>query len=274
MASVIRFAQSCGYDILCALWQTLFIPLFKVLWRVVFSLVGRVVMLYSVFCGCVISLWESCGKCYSLFSCLAVISFLCLVIISFCKSCGQRLADYALLCVELHFSSFVGCCWKRGWISYNTKVSLTLEVLVACLVRTQLLLKWWSKKTHNLNSDRAEYSSHTHLLWWCDDGTRTVVGGPSSSLRVWEECPNRTSPGSRRTPVPAAGSEERNRNSQWVREVCRCSPRQGFLLLHNMWEPQYLLKVCCCSPGQALLLLLRKMWKPQYLLAAFTPIGI
>ena len=110
MASVIRFAQSCCYVILSALWQTLFIPLFKVLWRVVFSLVGRVVMLYSVFCGCVISLWESCGKCYSLFSCLAVISFLCLVIISFCKSCGQRLADYALLCVELHFSSFVGCC--------------------------------------------------------------------------------------------------------------------------------------------------------------------
>ena len=88
MASVIRFAQSCGYAVLCALWQTLFIPLFKVLWRVVFSLVGRVVMLSSVFYGCVISLWESCGKCCSLFSCLAVISFLCLVIISFCKSCS------------------------------------------------------------------------------------------------------------------------------------------------------------------------------------------
>ena len=28
---------------------------------------------------------------------------LVLVVISFCKSCGQRLADYALLCVELHF---------------------------------------------------------------------------------------------------------------------------------------------------------------------------
>lgn len=118
------YLKSCGkgYLICLVLWLCCSlcfvantIPLFKVLWWVLFDLLSLVVMPFSVLCGkrylfpylkscgkwysvwlvvwlccilCAVSFWKSCGKCHSHFSCLAVISFLCHVIISFCKSCS------------------------------------------------------------------------------------------------------------------------------------------------------------------------------------------